>query len=312
MLLGTVQIGHPDRGAMVTQDFVDDPVASAGANHMHTDLGILKDPLPLGASVDPCPSFITADQPAAAQARQDLRHPVVQPGFHPPEEIRQRPFADGHAIDLRKERRQARVTDGMGIPQIGRQPLDRRPKGRTGLHPQRHRGDKGLATVGTPPPCCSTRVTMGVMGGSSILSYTAWTCCSWACTAPPQWGQVLAWAMMTWSGSGCRGLPPPARPTLASRRVLVRVPEGRFGLGVCEGGTLELWASLRGSCGLASSAASWAFRHCTSAHNAVMRASFSDSDKRSSSGSLSMAPLSCSHRAEVKRFYEGVEQLPFF
>ncbi len=34
-----------------------------------------------------------------------------------------------------------------------------------------------------------------------------------------QCGQVFAWAMITWSGSGCSGLPPPARPTLASRRV---------------------------------------------------------------------------------------------
>jgi hypothetical protein len=36
-----------------------------------------------------------------------------------------------------------------------------------------------------------------------------------------------------------------------------------------------------------------------------MRASFSDSDRRSSSGSLSMAPLSGAQREEVKRFYEG-------
>ena len=309
VLLGTVEIGDPDGGAMFAQDFLDDPVAPAGANHMHTDLRILKDPLPLGASVDPCPGFITPDQPAAAQARQDLLYPVVQTGFHPPEEIRQRPFADGHAIDLRKERRQALVTDGMGIPQIGRQTLDRGPKGRAGLHPHRHRGHIGLSTVGTLPPMLLHPGDDGLDRGNSILSYTAWGCCSWACTAPPQCGQILAWAMMTWSGSGCRGLPPPARPTLASRRGLVRGPGGRFAFGVCEGGTLELWASLRGSCGLASSAASWAFRRCTSAHSAIMRASFSSSDKRSSSGSLSMAALSGSQRAEVKKFYEGVEQL---
>src|SRR5215472_19215123 len=41
-----------------------------------------------------------------------------------------------------------------------------------------------------------------------------------------------------------------------------------------------------------------------------MRAFFSDSDMRSSSGSLSMAPLSCSHRVAVKKFHEGVEQSP--
>src|SRR5215475_8659223 len=150
---------------------------------------------------------------------------------------------------------------------------------------------------------------MGLIGGRSIVSYTACSCCSCACTAPPQCGQVLAWAMMTWSGSGGRDLPPPARPTLASRRVPLGGLVGRFGLGVCEGGTLEWWASLRGSCGVASSAASRAFRRCTSVHKAVMRASFSTSDKRSSSGSLSMAPLSWSQRAAVKNFSEGVEQL---
>ena len=34
---------------------------------------------------------------------------------------------------------------------------------------------------------------------------------------------------MIWSGSGCSGLPPPARPTLASRRVPVRGPGEWFG-----------------------------------------------------------------------------------
>src|SRR5262245_12248305 len=151
---------------------------------------------------------------------------------------------------------------------------------------------------------------MGLIGGNSILSYTAWGCCVWGCTAPPQWGQVLAWAMTTWSGSGCRGLPPPARPTLASRRV--HGLGGRFAFGVCEGGTLELWASLRGACALASKVASRAFSACTSAHRATMRASFSGSDKRSSSGSLSMAVLWGSGRAEVKKVSEGVEQLRIF
>ena len=289
MLLGTVQIGHPDRRTMVTQDFVDDPMASAGANHLHTDFGLLKDPLPWGASVDPCPGFITADQPAPAQARQDLLHPVVQPAFHPLEEMCQGAFADGYAIHLCKERRQALVTDGMGLPQIGGQPLNRGPEGRAGLHAHRHRGHIGLSTVGTLPPYCSTRVTMGWTGGNSIVSYTAWRCCACTGITPPPCGQVLAWAMMIWSGSGCSRLPPPARPTLASRRVPVQGPVGRFAFGLCEGGTLEWWVSFRGSGNVASSAASRACRRCTSAHNAAMSASFSDSDKRASSGRLSMA-----------------------
>src|SRR5262245_63626927 len=100
MPLRTVQIRDPDGGAMVTQDVLDDPMAPAGTNHMHTGLGILKDPFPLGASVDPGPGFVTPDQPTAAQARQDFRHPVIQPGFHPLDEIRQGPFADGYGKAL--------------------------------------------------------------------------------------------------------------------------------------------------------------------------------------------------------------------
>ena len=134
--------------------------------------------------------------------------------------------------------------------------------------------------------------------------------CAWASTAPPQCGQVLAWAMMTWSGSGCRGRPPPARPTLASRRVPVRGPLERCAFGVCAGGTHAWWASLRGACGLASSASSRAFSRCTSTHHAAMSASFSDSERRPSSGSLSMAALSSSPREKVKRCEAGVEQLP--
>jgi hypothetical protein len=151
---------------------------------------------------------------------------------------------------------------------------------------------------------------MGLTGGNSILSYTACRCCACACTTPPQCGQVFAWAIMMWSGFGCSGLPPPARPTLASRRLPIRGGVGRFASGLCEGGTLELWASFRGSAGLASSAATRAFSRCTSAHNAVMSASFSGSDKRSSSGGVSMAALSGPQREEVKSLFEGIEQLP--
>jgi hypothetical protein len=124
LLWRTREIGHPDGRAMVAQDFVDDLVASAGANHRHTDRGMLNDPGPWGASVHPCAGFITADQPATPQACQDLRHPVVQTRVHPPEELRQGACADGHPIHLGKERRPARVTDGMGLPQRGGQTLD--------------------------------------------------------------------------------------------------------------------------------------------------------------------------------------------
>src|SRR5713101_7300397 len=107
--------------------------------------------------------------------------------------------------------------------------------------------------------------------------------------------------MMTLSGSGCSGLPPPARPTLAARCVPVRGPGGTFVLWVREGGTLELCASLTGSCCLASKAARRALRRCTSAHNAAMSASLSCSDSRVRSGKLSMLSLSDTATLLVKR-----------
>src|SRR5882724_13246873 len=136
---------------MVAQDFSDNPVATAGANDMHTDLGILKDPLPVGTAVDPCPRFITADQTAATQARQDLLQPVVQLGVHPLEEVGQCSFADGDPIHLSEERGQPRVTDRMGVSQVGRQTLDGGPKRRARLHPHRHRGYIRLPTVRSLP-----------------------------------------------------------------------------------------------------------------------------------------------------------------
>src|SRR6266704_4037441 len=107
--------------------------------------------------------------------------------------------------------------------------------------------------------------------------------------------------MMTLSGSGCRGLPPPARPTLAARCVPGRGPGGTFVLWVREGGTLELCASLTGSCCLASKAARRALRRCTSAHNAAMSASLSCSESRVRSGKLSMLSLSDTATLLVKR-----------
>jgi len=149
--LRTLEIGDPARWPLCAQDVVEHALAAAGAEPRYTDRGMLTDPRPLGASVDPCPRFITADPPAAAPARQALREPGVQPGVDPRAAMRQRPFAEGHAIHRRHERRQARVTDGLGLPQIRRQRRERRPNRRAGLQPHRHRGDRGLATVGTRP-----------------------------------------------------------------------------------------------------------------------------------------------------------------
>jgi hypothetical protein len=115
LLWRTIEVGHSDGRAMDAQAFAEDPVASAGANHMHRDFGILKNPCPLGAPAHPCVGLITVDQSATPQARQDLRHSMIPTCFHPPEEIRQSPFAAGHPIDLRKERGQALVTNGLGM-----------------------------------------------------------------------------------------------------------------------------------------------------------------------------------------------------
>ena len=108
---------------------------------------------------------------------------------------------------------------------------------------------------------------------------------------------------------GCSGPPPPARPTLASRRVLIRGPGRRFASGYVR--------EAHSNCGHPCAArALWlrapssrACRRCTSAHSAAMSASFSGSDKRSSSGSLFMAALSGPYGQRSRDSLRGLNQL---
>ena len=71
------------------------------------------------------------------------------------------------------------------------------PTGVPGSSPTGTGATEGWPPWGHGPADGSTRVTMGLSGGSSLVSYTACTCGSGAWTAPPQCGQVLAWAMLT-------------------------------------------------------------------------------------------------------------------
>jgi hypothetical protein len=113
---------------------------------------VLKHPFPLVLAVDTSARLITAQQAAPPQAGEELRHPVVQAGFDPMEQVRQGPFTAREAEDLHQEPRQSLVTDRMGITQVGRETLDGGPKGGAGFHPHRDRGHIGLPTVGTLPP----------------------------------------------------------------------------------------------------------------------------------------------------------------
>jgi hypothetical protein len=57
----------------------------------------------------------TAKKRRLSLSPQDLRYPIVQTVFQPPEEIRHGPCADGHAVALRKERGQTLVAGDMRI-----------------------------------------------------------------------------------------------------------------------------------------------------------------------------------------------------
>ena len=170
VLLRTVESGHPKRRPMRPQDFVDHALPSTGSDHMDADLGILKHPFPLLLATHPGAGLIAADQPTAAQARQDFRHPIIQPAVNRLEQIGQAPFADAQAKHLGEEPGQAFVTDCMRVPQVRRQTLDRRPNGVPGSLPVGTGATYSCPQPAHRPPYGSTRVTRGLIGGSSTLS----------------------------------------------------------------------------------------------------------------------------------------------
>jgi hypothetical protein len=112
--VGPVAIGAPDGRSMVAQDCWDDPVAPAGAHHLHAALGLVKDPFPWGASGDPRPSCLTADQSAAAPPGQPLRPSLIPPGGHPLAEVGQGPVTARHPHPgvKRADRRASRMAWG--------------------------------------------------------------------------------------------------------------------------------------------------------------------------------------------------------
>jgi hypothetical protein len=89
VLLGTVEIRYLDRRPMCAQDFVDHALAPAGADDIDTDLCVLKLPFPLLLAVDTGAGFIAANQAAAAQSGEDVRHALVQTPFDQLEQVGQ-------------------------------------------------------------------------------------------------------------------------------------------------------------------------------------------------------------------------------
>jgi hypothetical protein len=148
-LLGPVAVGHPNDRAMIAQPRLAHPVAPAWADPMEADLGVLHPPFPLVAAVDAGTRLSTAHQTATAQTGEHRRPPLVEASFAPLAPMGQGPVAAGEMAHLPPEPSQSLVADGMRIPQIGRQPLARGPKGRAGFHPHWYRGDIGLPAVGT-------------------------------------------------------------------------------------------------------------------------------------------------------------------
>jgi hypothetical protein len=149
--LGTVASGDPAGRAMGAPDVAEHPMATAGVNARHPARGIWQAPRPCGTAVDSGPGCLTTAQPAAAQARQALLHPVGQAGVHPPAAVGPGSFAAGDPRPLCEERGQPRVTDGGRGAQGGRQTLDGGATGWTGVHAPRNRGHIRRSPVGTLP-----------------------------------------------------------------------------------------------------------------------------------------------------------------
>ena len=150
ILLRTREIGHPDRRPMRTQDFLDHALSPAGADDRDTNHAVLKHPLPLLLAIHAGAGFIAANQAAAAQPGEDLRHALVQPAFDPLEEVGQAPFTDVQTKHLREERRQTLVTDRVRVAQVRCQTLDRGAKRGARFHPGRDRSHIRLAAALTP------------------------------------------------------------------------------------------------------------------------------------------------------------------
>jgi hypothetical protein len=150
ILLGTVQIGHPDRRPMRAQDLWHHALSPTGSEHMDADLGVLKHPFPLLSAVHAGTGLITTNQTAAAQPGEDFRQALVQPAFDRLEHVGQTPFTDVQPKHLRKQRRQALITARMRVAQGRRQTLDRGPKWGARFHPRGDRGHRRLPTAGTP------------------------------------------------------------------------------------------------------------------------------------------------------------------
>ena len=95
-------------------------MSPTGPDDMNANLGVLEYPFPLLLTVHAGTGFIAAEQPTAAQAREDFGDAIVQTDFNGLEQVGQAPFTDPQAKHLDKERGQPLITDRMRVPQVRR------------------------------------------------------------------------------------------------------------------------------------------------------------------------------------------------
>jgi hypothetical protein len=121
-------------------------------------------------------------------------------------------------------------------------------------------------------PYLSTLVTIGLIGGMSILSYLSIRICIDSATCFPHSAQLFTVALMIWSGASLNCRPPPSLPILP-----VRCPSLPFSsfftsaLKPLAGGRLEFREVFFGFFSACF------FNFCISSHSSTIKASFASS-----------------------------------
>ena len=147
-LLGTEQIGDPDRGPSIPEDPLGHLLPPAGPDDMEDGIGAEEDPLPPVPSLHPGRGLVGTDDGAVQNPFFDGGRLFVEARLHPFEQVGQRPFADGQAEDVPEQGGQPLETDGLAMVQVDRQSLDRGAEGRAGLQTRRRPRRERLPAMG--------------------------------------------------------------------------------------------------------------------------------------------------------------------
>lgn len=150
-LLGSVEVGNPDRRAMAIEDFGDDRGGAAVADDMDDHLVVLDPPVPAGAAIDAHRGLVRADHAGAPQTSEDGADFPVEQRLGAAKHRVQRAFAQAHREQMREQPAQAPVADGVDKAQIEGRGDDARAERRALFHPLRHRRQRRSAAAPAMP-----------------------------------------------------------------------------------------------------------------------------------------------------------------